>query len=131
MRANSHSFEIDYRLCPSHLRAEGLQELKAARGLRGGELRVFWNAVPTGGLGPEALLAETTVTVIVGDGTNAVIRHVPLGTTNVIVDSVPRGRDLEIAVAPDPARTCDQQYQPSSTGIHTDAHLGPGVEDGQ
>lgn len=99
VRANSHSFEIDYRLCPLHLRAEGLQDLKAARGLRGGELRVFWDAVPTGGLGPEALLAETTVTVIVGDGTDAVIRHVPLGTTNVTVDSVPRGRDLEVAVA--------------------------------
>ena len=99
VRAGSHSFETDYRLCPLHMRAEGLQDLRAARGPRGGELRVFWDAVPTGGLGPESLLPGTTVSVIVGDGTDAVIRHAPLGTTDVTVDSVPRGRDLEIAVA--------------------------------
>ena len=99
VRADSHSFETDYRLCPLHMRTEGLQDLRAARGPRGGELRVFWDAVPTGNLGPESLLSGTTVSVIVGDGTDAVIRHAPLGTTDVTVDSVPRGRDLEIAVA--------------------------------
>ena len=70
-----------------------------ARTLKAGELRVSWQRVPTATLGPEPLFAEAFVTVIVDDGETPIVRQVRPTTTEVLVDGVARGRDLEIAAA--------------------------------
>ena len=70
-----------------------------ARTLKAGELRVSWQRVPTATLGPEPLFAETFVTVIVDDGETPIVRQVRPTTTEVLVDGVARGGDLEIAAA--------------------------------
>ena len=99
VRAGSRGFSVDYRHCPLHHLVEAPQQLRAARGLKAGELRVAWERVTTTMLGPGAQFPETVVTVIVDDGTNPIVRNLPLTTSGVSVDSVPRGRDLEIFVA--------------------------------
>ena len=86
-----------YRVCPSLLEAP--RELRVARTLKAGELRVSWQRVPTATLGPEPLFAETFVTVIVDDGETPIVRQVRPTTTEVLVDGVARGGDLEIAAA--------------------------------
>ena len=74
------------------------QDLQAARGLKGGELRVSWQRVANPQDSPTLL--EPVVTVIVdGVGTDAVVGTAPAGATSVLFDSVPRGRDLAIAAA--------------------------------
>ena len=98
VRADSSHWFADYRLCPLSLQVQGPQDLQAARGLKGGELRVFWKQATAGMPGSEGL-DETAITVIVGAGTDTIVRQVPPTATDVILDSVPRGRDLEIVMA--------------------------------
>ena len=102
VRADSSHWFADYRLCPLSLQVQGPQDLQAARGLKGGELRVFWKQATAGMPGSEGL-DETAITVIVGAGTDTIVRQVPPTATDVILDSVPRGRDLEIVHGSDPA----------------------------
>ncbi len=73
------------------------QDLQAARGLKGGELRVSWQRVANPQDSPTLL--EPVVTVIVDGGADAIVGTAPAGATSVLFDSVPRGRDLAIAAA--------------------------------
>ena len=93
VRADGHHFFADYRVCPLQQRVGEPEELEARRGLKAGELRVSWNRIST------SLLDETSITVIVDDGVRSVVRHVPVEATFADLDAVPRGRDLDVAVA--------------------------------
>ena len=71
--------------------------MQAARGLKGGELRVSWQRIANPQDSPTLL--EPVVTVIVDGGADAIVGTAPAGATSVLFDSVPRGRDLAIAAA--------------------------------
>ena len=81
-----------FRACPRQ-QAECPGSLRAERGLKGGELRVSWERVPT------PPLNATTVTVVVDDGEQSVVRQVPAKDTFADFDSLARGRDLEVTAA--------------------------------
>ena len=81
-----------FRACPRQ-QAECPGSLRAERGLKGGELRVSWERVPT------PPLNATTVTVVVDDGEQPVVRQVPAKDTFADFDSLARGRDLEVTAA--------------------------------
>ena len=99
VRADDHHFFADYRVCPLQQRVGEPEELEARRGLKAGELRVGWNRISTTLLGPDSLLDETSITIIVDDGVRSVVRQVPVEATFADLDAVPRGRDLDVAVA--------------------------------
>ena len=94
--AAGERFATDYQTCPLHRRVTGPEALQAVRGLKAGELRVSWQGVPVSLPEPAA-----SVTVIVDDGANTVVRHVSPEASFVDIDSLPlaRGLDLDIAVA--------------------------------
>ncbi len=95
--AEHPAFQAHYRSCPRHQRVACPQDLQAARGLKGGELRVSWQRVANPQDSPTLL--EPVVTVIVDGGADAIVGTAPAGATSVLFDSVPRGRDLAIAAA--------------------------------
>ena len=95
--AEHPAFQAHYRSCPRHQRVACPQDLQAARGLKGGALRVSWQRVANPQDSP--VLLEPVVTVIVDGGADAIVGTAPAGATSVLFDSVPRGRDLAIAAA--------------------------------
>ena len=96
--AERHSFQTHYQSCPRHQRVACPQALQAARGLKAGELHVSWQRIANPQDSPDPL-GQPAVTVIVDGGGEAVVGTAPVAATGVLLDTVPRGRDLDIAAA--------------------------------
>ena len=96
-QADAERFATHYRVCPHPM--PGPQELRAERTLKAGELKVSWERVNTSKLGPRPLFVETFITVIVDDGSTTTVRQARPTTSQILVDGLSRGRDLEITAA--------------------------------
>lgn len=88
VRAEGHRLFPNHRVCPRLL--EGPQHVAAARGPKAGDLQVRWGLVQ-----PRDVMVSVSVT----DGRQVFVEHVRPDRGLAELEGLPRGVDLDIAVA--------------------------------